>query len=327
MLPPGQRSAPEGVIVGTEFADDAAVVRLREADDRWLVLTTDVIAPIVDDPELFGEIAAVNALSDVYAMGGAPRFVLNLVFFCDERLPLAVLHAVLRGGARACVRAGAPVVGGHSVRDPEIKFGLAVTGEVTRERLLSNRSARAGQVLVLTKALGTGVIGTAIKQGVASPTELAAAVASMTCLNDQALAAAYNHGVSACTDVTGFGLLGHLRNVLRGSSLAARLVMSRLPALPGALGHIEAGRVPGGSRANLEFVGPQLRVRGVEDRRRLLLAADAQTSGGLLLTVDATRAVALCRELESRGQVAAVIGELLAASEELPAGTTIVDYA
>jgi len=235
------------VIVGTEFADDAAVVRLQEDDERCLVLTTDVIAPIVDDPELFGEIAAVNALSDVYAMGGAPRFVLNLVFFCDEKLPLAVLHAVLRGGARACRRAGAPVVGGHSVRDPEIKFGLAVTGEVGREQLLSNRTGRAGQVLVLTKALGTGVIGTAIKQGVASAEELAAAVASMTCLNDQALAAARNHGVSACTDVTGFGLLGHLRNILRGSSLAARLDMHALPALPGVLGHIEAGRVPGGA--------------------------------------------------------------------------------
>jgi len=315
------------VIVGTEFADDAAVVRLQEGDERCLVLTTDVIAPLVDDPELFGEIAAVNAISDVYAMGGTPRFVLNLVFFCDEKLPLSVLHAVLRGGARACGRAGVPVVGGHSVRDPEIKFGLAVTGEVERGQVLSNRTARAGQVLVLTKALGTGVIGTAIKQGVVTPEELAAAVASMTCLNDQALAAARNHGVSACTDVTGFGLLGHLRNILRGSSLAARLDMHALPVLPGVLGHIEAGRVPGGSRASLEFIAPMLRVRGVEDRRRLLLAADAQTSGGLLLTVDVARAEGLCRELAARGQVAAVVGELLPTSEELPVGTTIAAYA
>jgi selenide,water dikinase len=327
VLPPGQRSAPEGVIVGTEFADDAAVVRLQGDDERCLVLTTDVIAPLVDDPEVFGEIAAVNAISDVYAMGGAPRFVLNLVFFCDEKLPLSVLHAVLRGGARACARAGAPVVGGHSVRDPEIKFGLAVTGEVLRGQVLSNRTARAGQLLVLTKALGTGVIGTAIKQGVASAEELAAAVASMTCLNDQALAAARNHGVSACTDVTGFGLLGHLRNILRGSSLAARLDMHALPALPGVLGHIEAGRVPGGSRASLEFIAPMLRVRGVEDRSRLLLAADAQTSGGLLLTVDVERAQGLCSELAARGQVAAVVGELLPPSEALPVGTTIVTYA
>ncbi len=326
MLPPGQRSPPEGVIVGAEYADDAAVVRLAGDGDRCLVLTTDVIAPIVDDPELFGEIAAVNALSDVYAMGGAPRFVLNLVFFCDERLPLSVLHAVLRGGARACARAGAPVVGGHSVRDPEIKYGLAVTGELMLPQLLSNRTARAGQLLVLSKALGTGVIGTAIKQGVASAEELAAAVASMTCLNDQALAAARAHGVSACTDVTGFGLLGHLRNILRGSSLAARLFMRRLPALPGALAHIEAGRVPGGSRANLGFVVERLRVRGVEDPRLLVLAADAQTSGGLLLTVDAERAEGLCRELGSRGQLGVVVGELLAADEGLPVGTTIVDY-
>ncbi len=313
------------MVVGAEFADDAAVVRLG-LDGRGLVLTTDVIAPIVDDPELFGEIAAVNALSDVYAMGGAPRFALNLVFFCDEKLPLAVLHAVLRGGARACARAGAPVVGGHSVRDPELKFGLAVTGEVELSAVLSNRSARAGQALVLSKALGTGVVGTAIKQGVASAEERAAAVASMTCLNDQALAAGRAHGVSACTDVTGFGLLGHLRNILRGSGLTARLEMAKLPALPGALGHIAAGRVPGGSRANLGFMRPNLRVRGREDEALTLLAADAQTSGGLLLAVDDDRADALCRELESRGHVGRRIGELRAPDEETAVGTISLEF-
>ena len=326
MLPPVQRSdSLSGVIVGTEFADDAAVVRLGP-DGRGLVLTTDVIAPIVDDPELFGEIAATNALSDVYAMGGTPRFVLNLVFFPDDRLPLEVLHAVLRGGARACARAGAPVVGGHSVRDPELKFGLAVTGEVELTQVLSNRGARAGQLLVLTKALGTGAIGTAIKQGVAGPDEISAAVASMTCLNDQALAAARAHEVSACTDVTGFGLLGHLKNILRGSGLAARLDMRRLPALPGALAHLAAGRVPGGSRANLEFLAPDLRVHGDEDPLLRLLAGDAQTSGGLLLTVEAGRAASLCRELGERGQLGCLIGQLDAADAELPAGTMVLDY-
>ena len=328
MLPSGQRSdTSSDVIVGAEFADDAAVVRLEGAPaGHGLVLTTDVIAPIVDDPELFGEIAAVNALSDVYAMGGAPRFALNLVFFPDDRLPLSVLHAVLRGGARACARAGAPVVGGHSVRDPELKFGLAVTGEVALGQVLSNRTARAGQVLVLSKALGTGVVGTAIKQGVAAADELAAAVASMTCLNDQALAAARAHGVSACTDVTGFGLLGHLRNILRGSGLAARLAMRRLPALPGALAHIAAGRVPGGSRSNLAFLSPGLRTVGTEDPALALLAADAQTSGGLLLAVDEGRVGALCRELRARGQIGRAIGQLLAVDERTPVGATILDY-
>ena len=326
MLPPGHGDQrPDGVVVGAEFSDDAAVVRVGD-DGRGLVLTTDVIAPIVDDPEVFGEIAAVNALSDVYAMGGRPRFALNLVFFPDDRLPLAVLHAVLRGGARACARAGAPVVGGHSVRDPELKFGLAVTGEVDLAAVLSNRSARAGQALVLTKALGTGVVGTAIKQGTASAAELAAAVASMTCLNDQALAAARAHGVRACTDVTGFGLLGHLRNILRGSDLAARLDMRRLPALPGALGHVAAGRVPGGSRANLAFLAASLRRRGVEDPDLTLLAADAQTSGGLLLTVDADRVEALCRELQDRGQLGCPVGLLVAPSADAPVGAITLDF-
>jgi selenide,water dikinase len=313
------------VVVGAEFADDAAVVRLG-SDGQGVVLTTDVIAPIVDDPELFGEIAAVNALSDVYAMGGRPRFALNLVFFPDERLPLTVLQAVLRGGARACARAGVAVVGGHSVRDPELKFGLSVTGEVALAEVLSNRGARAGQALVLCKALGTGVIGTAIKQGVASPTELAAAVASMTCLNDQALAAAREHGVTACTDVTGFGLLGHLRNILRGSELAAQIQMRALPVLPGVLDHIAAGRVPGGSRANLAFLQPLLRRRGVDVTGLTLLAADAQTSGGLLLTVEAARADALCADLRARGQVGCRIGELLAPTPETPAQTMILEF-
>jgi selenide,water dikinase len=313
------------VVVGTEFSDDAAVVRHGE-DGRGLVLTTDVIAPIVDDPALFGEIAACNALSDVYAMGGRPLWALNLVFFPDDRLPLMVLREILAGGARACARAGARVVGGHSVRDPEPKYGLAVTGEVALAEVLSNRRGRAGQVLVLTKALGTGIVGTAIKQGVASVEEIAAAVASMTCLNDQALAAGRRHGVTACTDVTGFGLLGHLVNILNGSGVAGTVWMRELPALLGALEHAAAGRVPGGSRATLATLRPRLRVRGEEDPLRTLLAADAQTSGGLLFTVDEARADALVAELVARGQVGRVVGRLDAASEATPAGTITLDY-
>jgi selenide,water dikinase len=321
MPPPGHGG--DEVVVGTEWSDDAAVVRLRPGDERGLVLTTDVIAPIVDDPETFGEIAACNALSDVYAMGGTPRFALNLVFFPDDRLPLAVLQAILRGGARACARAGVPVLGGHTVRDPEPKFGLAVTGEVAVAEVLSNRTCLPGQALVLTKALGTGIVGTAIKQGAAAPEELAAAVASMTTLNDVALAVARRHGVTACTDVTGFGLLGHLRNLLRGSRLAATLALARLPALPGALAHAAAGRVPGGSKANLAFVAPEL--RGAEDPLRRLLAADAQTSGGLPLAVDAARAEALAAELVAAGQVGAVVGRLAAPDADTPAGTITLE--
>jgi selenide,water dikinase len=326
MPPPEERGDPR-VLVGTEFADDAAVVRVGDEPERATVLTVDVIAPLVDDPETFGEIAACNALSDVYAMGGRPLFALNIVGFPDDKLPLSVLQAILRGGARACARAGVALVGGHTVRDAELKYGLSVTGEVAVSALLSNRTGAAGQALVLTKALGTGFVAQASKKGLATPAELAAAVASMTALNGPALAIARGFGVTACTDVTGFGLLGHLRNILRGSQLAARLDMAALPALPGALEHAAAGRVPGGSRANLAFVRPDVQIRGAEDPLRTLLAADAQTSGGLLLTVPADQRDAMLAALRAGGGQGWAIGELMAPTEATPAGTMVLEFA
>ena len=384
-----------GIWVGHSLADDAAVVRFSDADadadadadsddnadneERALVLTTDVITPIVDDPATFGAIAACNALSDIYAMGGTPRYVLNLAFFPDDALPLSVLREILRGAAEICALAGAPVVGGHTVRDAEPKFGLAVTGEVSRGRLLANTGARAGQVLVLTKALGTGVIGSAIRARSASPAEIDAAVRSMTTLNASALRCAERYRVRSATDVTGFGLLGHLRNILRGSTLAARLDMSSLPVLPGVLARIRRGEVPGGTRANLRFVdrwlvrvaagvgqgenadnaenaGRAERAGNTEstgkgenadnaesagraeragrtestDKAEIevltLLAADAQTSGGLLLCVDAEDASALCRELVDVGLPARQVGELLAPEPSLRPETMILDF-
>jgi selenide,water dikinase len=308
------------------LADDAAVVRFADDESCGLVLTTDVITPIVDDPATFGAIAACNALSDVYAMGGAPRFVLNLAFFPDDRLPLSVLREILRGAAEICAQAGAPVVGGHTVRDAEPKFGLAVTGEVERARIWSNTGARAGQALVLTKALGTGVIGSAIRSGSASAEEIDAAVASMTTLNQGARACARRVRVSSATDVTGFGLLGHLRNILRGSGLAARLRMDSLPALPGVLAKIRADKVPGGTRSNLRFVSPWIAYEGREDPALTLLAADAQTSGGLLLCVDPEDADALVEALVALDLPARRIGDLLAPREGLAAQTMILDY-
>lgn len=325
-MPPPEDRGDARVIVGTEFADDAAIVRVQPGDPRALVLTVDVIAPLVDDPELFGEIAACNALSDVYAMGGRPLFALNVVGFPDDLLPLTVLQAILRGGARMCARAGVAVVGGHTVRDPEVRFGLSVTGDVAVHEVLSNRTGRAGQVLVLTKALGTGIVAQAIKQGVARAEEARAAVASMTTLNGPALAVARRFGVTACTDVTGFGLLGHLRNVLRGSGLAAVLKMREVPALPGALEHAAAGRVPGGSAANLRFVRPSLQIRGEEEPLRTQLVADAQTSGGLLLTVPEAHADGLVAALRAEGCGGWPIGQLVAASEGLPVGTAVLDF-
>jgi selenide,water dikinase len=309
--------------VSTDFADDAAVVRLGGAADRALVLTADVIAPLVDDPETFGRIAAANSISDVYAMGGRPLYALNLVFFPDDKLPAAVLEGILRGGAAACAEAGVAIVGGHTVRDEEVKYGLSVTGEVEVAALLSNRTARAGQRLVLSKALGTGIIGQAIKKQAAAPGEALAAVESMTTLNRGALEAGRRAGATSCTDVTGFGLLGHLRNILRGSGLRAAVDLDALPILPGAREHAQSC-VPGGTRSNLDFIGPSLRGRERLDSAgelALLLACDAQTSGGLLLTVPAGAAADLVADLRAQGLPAADVGELVApaASDEVGA--------
>jgi selenide,water dikinase len=312
------------VVIDHGFSDDAAVVHHTEGRD--LVLTADVIAPLVDDPSAFGAIAAANALSDVWAMGGEPRFALNLVFFPDDQLPLEVLDEILAAGARVCAEAGVAIVGGHSVRDAELKYGLSVTGEVAPGAMWSNRTARAGQVLVLTKALGTGVLGQAIKHGHASPAAAAAAIASMTTLNQGAARVGHAHGVTAATDVTGFGLLGHLRNLLHGSALSARVELAQLPLLPEALDHLRAKRSPAGSKANRAYVaglvrwtdGTPLAVEPSDDTTRELhasLACDAQTSGGLLLCVPPERAAACVEQLRAHGLPAAAIGELSARAD------------
>jgi selenide,water dikinase len=322
-LPAATAAARSAIVVDHELSDDAAVVRGPAGRD--LVLTADIIAPLVDEPEAFGAIAAANAMSDVWAMGGEPRFALNLVFFPDDQLPLDVLHAILAGGARMCAEAGVAIVGGHSVR-AELKYGLSVTGDVASEQLWSNRTAQAGQVLVLTKALGTGVIGQAIKKRAASPAAAAAAIASMTTLNRDAARIGHAHGVTSATDITGFGLLAHLRNILRGSALGARIELDRLPLLPDAALHLRAKLCPAGSKANRAFVaelvrwsdGTALAVEPDDSERELLasLACDAQTSGGLLLCVPAARAAACVDELRGAGLPAAAIGELV----ERPAG-------
>jgi selenide,water dikinase len=312
------------VVVDHAYSDDAAVVRVPGGRD--LVLTADVIAPLVDDPEAFGAIAAANALSDVWAMGGEPRFALNLVFFPDDQLPLEVLDAILAGGARTCAAAGVAVVGGHSVRDPEVKFGLSVTGDVAPGEAWSNRVARPGQQLVLTKALGTGVIGQAIKQGVASAAAAAAAIESMTTSNRSAARIGRAHGVTSATDVTGFGLLGHLRNLVRGSGVSARVAVGALPLLPEALGYLRAGLLPGGSKANRAYVAALVRwgdgqpltaappapATASDAELFASLACDAQTSGGLLLCVPADQTTACVDALRASGLAAAQIGELLA---------------
>ncbi len=311
------------VIVDHEYSDDAAIV--RAAGGRDLVLTADVIAPLVDEPDAFGAIAAANSLSDVWAMGGEPRFALNLVFFPDDQLELTVLDAILAGAARVCAEAGVAVVGGHTVRDAEVKFGLSVTGDVAPGEAWSNRKAQPGQALVLTKALGTGVIGQAIKKGIASEAAMAAAIRSMTTLNQAAAKIGRAFGTTAATDVTGFGLLGHLRNIVRGSNVTATVELAALPLLPDAIDHMRAKVCPAGSKANRAHVaqdtawegGAPLSVEGDDSERELLasLACDAQTSGGLLLCLPAGRADACVAELRAIGLPAARIGSLAAAGE------------
>ncbi len=312
----GEREAPplpDSIVVDHAFRDDAAVVA-GPRPGYGLVLTADVIAPLVDDPATFGAIAATNAISDVYAMGGEPRFALNLAFFSDENLGLDVLAAIQRGAAAACATAGVAVVGGHSVRDPEVKFGLSVTGEVRLDDVWSNRRGAPGQALVLTKALGTGVISQAIKAGTASAEETAATITSMTTLNRGGMEVGRAHGVTAATDVTGFSLAGHLRNILRGSGLSATLEHAAIPLLPGVAAHIAAGRVPGGSKSNRTYLEPSLDWRGPpgDDVRERVITAitDAQTSGGLLLCMPAERAADAVAALRAQGLPAAHIGAL-----------------
>ena len=297
----------EHVLVDASTGDDAAVYSL--GDGRALVVTLDFFTPLVDDPYDFGRIAAANALSDVYAMGAQPLFVLNLLAFPRALLGEGLVEEIIRGGSDAAREAGVPIMGGHSVDDPEPKYGLVAVGEVKVENLVTNGSAEAGDLLVLTKALGTGVVATAIKAEAASDTATAAAVKSMTALNREAAAAMTRVGVRAATDVTGFGLLGHLSNMLLQSGVAAEIVAKTVPVLPEVSELIAAGHIPGGTRRNLEDLDDRVEFGDQDETTRLILA-DAQTSGGLLISVPEARAEELIVLLEAAGPVAAMIGRV-----------------
>jgi len=277
------------LLVGSASGDDAAVFQLRP--DLALVQTVDFFTPIVDDPFDFGRIAAANALSDVYAMGGTPLTALNLVAFPLERLGGEVLRRILEGGLAVTELAGCAIVGGHSIDDPEPKYGLAVTGTVDPAHMLTNAGARAGDVLVLTKPLGVGAITTAHKRDGADAAQLAEAVATMVALNAEASALAVAAGANAATDVTGFGLLGHLHGLARESGLAAEVRARDVPAIEGALELLEDGvGVSGGARNNRSYAEPftVFAAEVTESRRRLL--TDPATSGGLLVSLAAERA-------------------------------------
>ena len=291
-------------------------------DDLALIQTVYFFPPIVDDPTAFGQIAVANALSDVYAMGGKPLIALNIVGF-PVSLPKDILGAVLKGGADKAQEAGVLIVGGHTVDDAEPKYGLAVTGVIKPGAQVTNAGAMLGDALVLTKPLGTGIITTAGKQEVVSHEVLAGAVATMAMLNKAAAEAMMRVGVNACTDVTGFGLLGHLRGMVAGSGVGARLSFGSIPLLPGVVELAESGVAPGGSNRNLDSVrGVVSFAPGLPETAPILLA-DAQTSGGLLISVPAARRDALLAELEFGGVATrAVVGEIVDRSE-LGEGTLI----
>lgn len=302
-----QLQVPE-LLVGYSTEDDAAVYRL--SDDIALVQTVDFFSPVVDDPFQFGAIAVANALSDVYAMGGKPLLALNILCFPAD-MDLEVLRDVLRGANDKAREAGVLVVGGHTVDDPEPKYGLAVTGTVQPGRQVANVGARPGDALVLTKALGTGIITTAGKRGQAREEVLAGAVQQMLALNAAASEAMTSVGVHACTDITGYGFLGHLLPMARGSGVTARVRLSSIPILPGTWELAEEGIAPGGSYRNLEGVEPHVCWEdSVSDVERLVLC-DAQTSGGLLMAVPPDRADALLRALEDRSVApVSIVGEV-----------------
>jgi selenide,water dikinase len=296
------------LLVGFDRADDAGVFLLRP--DLALVQTVDFFTPIVDDPYWFGAIAAANALSDVYAMGGVPVTALNVTCFPVDCLPLEILGDILSGARDKCQEAGVTLLGGHTVDDPEPKFGMAVTGTVDPARMLTNAGARAGDALVLTKPIGTGILTTALKRDRIALTDVPTLIPSMARLNASAGELAVRHGAHGATDVTGFGLLGHLREMVLASGVGAWISRAVVPLLPLAAELAGEGVVPGGTKRNLAFAEPLLDVMpGVTEADRLLLA-DAQTSGGLLIAVPASAAAALVADLQAAGDPAAIVGGL-----------------
>ncbi len=295
----------ERILVDAATGDDAAVWRLDA--DRALVFTADFITPVVDDAKTWGRIAACNAVSDVYAMGGRPLIALNLVGWNNDELPADMLGDVLEGAAEVAAEAGFFLVGGHTVDDPEPKFGLAVVGEAHPDRLITNAGLRPGQTLILTKPLGIGVISTALKAGSAPESVVAAGIEQMTKLNAEAARVALAYGATGGTDVTGFGLIGHLGRAARESGVDVDLSVGAVPFIDGVRELAEAGFIPGGSRRNLASLIEQV-DEGDVDELTVLLLADAQTSGGLVFGVDPEHAEAVLGELASTGHVVAAIG-------------------
>ncbi len=307
------RPTDPNLLVGTDQFDDAGVYRLDAS--TALVLTLDFFPPLVDDPYEFGRIAAANSLSDVYAMGGRPVSVLNIVGFPDKELPLEILGEILRGGAERVLASGAVMAGGHSVRDSEIKYGLSVTGVVHPDRIMTNGGAKAGDVLVLTKPIGTGTLTTAAKGGKIDQADLAEAIDVMTELNAGACQAMLEVGVKAVTDITGFGLIGHAHEMAQAGGVTIEIEAKSVPLLESTLRLAGDGIVTRAHKSNLEHLGDLFNSTGV-DQTLVNVLADAQTSGGLLIAVAADRAGRLIDGLERhQARAAVVVGRVTPRSE------------
>ncbi|NLI92192.1 MAG: selenide, water dikinase SelD [Peptococcaceae bacterium] len=289
-----------------ETSDDAGVYRLNHS--QAIVQTVDFFTPVVDDPYSFGQIAAANALSDIYAMGASPLTALNLVSFPIHKLDKSILLDILRGGREKIEEAGAVVIGGHSIDDPEPKYGLAVTGLIHPDKILTNRGALENDFLVLTKPLGIGIITTGIKRGIVSKTEENEAVKMMAMLNKTASEVACEVGVHACTDVTGFGLLGHLHEMMRASGLCAEIYTANVPVIESVWSCLDKGAIPGGTMANLAYLEKNL-LPFCSERWKLILG-DAQTSGGLLLAVEEKKKEELLRKLWGVNHYSRIIGRV-----------------
>jgi selenide,water dikinase len=305
----------ENVLVGLERADDAGVYRV--SDELALIQTVDFFTPIVDDPYWFGQIAAANALSDVYAMGGTPKTAMNLVAFPVKQMDLSILRRIIQGGLDKLAEAGVVLVGGHSIEDKELKYGLSVTGFIHPARVLTKKNLRPGDRLVLTKPIGTGIVNTAIKAGMA-PAELTERVTRlMAALNREAAAVMARFDVGACTDVTGFGLLGHLAEMVSGSGAGVRIFSDRVPVIPEALEFAAMGLIPAGAYKNREFREAIITFADSVGRTRQDVLFDPQTSGGLLICVSAGDAPEIIAALKEGGiSASADIGEVLEDPQE-----------
>lgn len=300
----------ENILVGTETADDAAIYQINE--NQAIIQTVDFFTPIVDDPHNFGAIAAANSLSDIYAMGGKPLFALNIVGFPSNRLPLYVLDDILKGAQSKAKEAGISIIGGHTVDDTEPKFGLAVTGIVAPDQILTNNHAKIGDSLILTKPLGTGILSTALKQGLLDTTLTQILVETMAALNNVSSEVMIEIGVNSCTDITGFGLLGHLLEMMKGSDTSAVIYNDKIPFLPEVDSFVAANIIPGGTRDNYQYTLNSINYSDKLPEHRKLLLNDAQTSGGLLISVDQKNAKKLLHQLHSRGEKESrIIGKVI----------------